>query len=156
MTIRVVLDTNVVLSALVFRSGRLAWLREAWPAERVTPVVCRETTEELLRALAYPKFGLSPEEREQLLADFLPYAEAVVLPNPLPPDLPACRDPDDAVFLALACAVGVDALVTGDSDLLALGGSPGPAVLTPQGFRERVAGGPPTPPPPAQDWCSHE
>jgi putative PIN family toxin of toxin-antitoxin system len=138
MTVRVVLDTNVVLSALVFRSGRLAWLRAAWQSGQVTPVVCRETTEELLRALTYPKFGLSPEEREQLLADLLPYAEAALLPNPLPPGLPVCRDPDDAVFLALACAVGADALVTGDSDLLALVGSPGPAVLTPQRFRERV------------------
>jgi putative PIN family toxin of toxin-antitoxin system len=140
MTVRVVLDTNVVLSALVFRSGRLAWLRAAWQSGRVTPVVCRETTEELLRALTYPKFGLSPEEQEKLLADFLPYAEPVVLPNPLPPDLPACRDQDDAVFLALARAAGVDALVTGDADLLALRGSAGPAVLTPEGFREHVAG----------------
>jgi hypothetical protein len=77
MTVRVVLDTNVVLSALLFPSGRLAWLREAWQVGRVVPVVCRETTAELLSALAYPKFRLSVEEREELLADFLPYVEVV-------------------------------------------------------------------------------
>ncbi len=91
MTVRVVLDTNVVLSALLFPSGRLAWLREAWQVGRVVPVVCRETTAELLSALAYPKFRLSVEEREELLADFLPYVEVVALPNPWPPESPAMR-----------------------------------------------------------------
>jgi hypothetical protein len=56
-TLRAVFDTNVVVSALVF-GGRLRWLRAAWAAQAVTPVVCRETVTELLRVLAYPKFHL--------------------------------------------------------------------------------------------------
>jgi len=138
MTVRVVLDTNVVLSALLFPSGRLAWLREAWQVGRVVPVICRETTAELLSALTYPKFRLSAEEREELLADFLPYAEVVALPNPWPPDIPACRDPDDAIFLALARVAGVAALVTGDEDLLAAAGWSGPQVLKPNELRGRM------------------
>ena len=77
---RAVFDTNVVISALVF-GGRLHWLRHAWAFGIVVPVVCRETTEELLRVLAYPKFQLDRREREALLADFLPFAETAALRN---------------------------------------------------------------------------
>lgn len=40
---RVVLDTNIVLSALVFASGRMAWVRHAWQCGHITPLVCKET-----------------------------------------------------------------------------------------------------------------
>ncbi|MFT4102498.1 MAG: PIN domain-containing protein [Burkholderiaceae bacterium] len=42
---RVVLDTNVVLSALLFTAGRLAWVRHAWQRQQLRPVVCRETVQ---------------------------------------------------------------------------------------------------------------
>lgn len=45
---RVVLDTNIVLSALLFTSGRLAWIRHAWQGRQLQPLVCRETVNELL------------------------------------------------------------------------------------------------------------
>ena len=121
--LRVVFDTNVVVSALVF-GRRLAWLRMFWAQGAVIPVVCRETTAELVRVLAYPKFRLDKTERENLLADYLPYAEATVLPDALPGSrsaLPlACRDRDDAIFVMLAVAAKVDLLVSGDGDLAAL------------------------------------
>jgi predicted nucleic acid-binding protein len=56
--LRVVLDTDTVLSALLFPEGRLAWLRDAWTCGSVLPVVCIATVRELIRALAYPKFEL--------------------------------------------------------------------------------------------------
>ena len=74
-SLRVVLDTNVLVSALLFSTGRLAWLREAWQQGAVVPLLGRETAEELLRVLRYPKFRLSRQEREELLADLLPYCE---------------------------------------------------------------------------------
>lgn len=114
---RVVLDTNVLLSALLFRSGRLAWLRHAWQARALDPLVCKETVRELLRVLAYPKFQLSRAEQQELLADFLPYAQTVELPTPWPA-LPVCRDEKDQVFLVLAHVGNADALITGDADLL--------------------------------------
>lgn len=118
---RLVLDTNTVLSALLFTQGRLAWLRLAWQGHRLIPLVSRETTEELMRVLTYPKFKLTPTEREELLGDYLPYCEAVILPQTLP-DLPDCRDPADKPFLYLALAAKADALVSGDADLLVLAG----------------------------------
>lgn len=119
MTRRVVLDTNVVLSALLFTAGRLAWIRHAWQRQQFQPLVCKETVGELLRVLAYPKFKLTASEQEELLADFLPYADVVELPAPWPA-LPACRDEKDQVFLVLAHVGEADALVTGDSDILAM------------------------------------
>lgn len=116
---RVVLDTNIVLSALLFTSGRLAWIRHAWQGQQLQPLVCKETVNELLRVLAYSKFKLAADEQKELLADFLPYVDVVKLPKPWP-DLPACRDEKDQVFLVLAQAGHADMLVTGDADLLAM------------------------------------
>ncbi len=116
---RVVLDTNIVLSALLFRAGRLTWIRRAWQHEQLRPLVCQDTVRELVRVLAYPKFKLSAEEQRDLLGDFLPYAEVVTLPAPWP-QLPDCRDEQDKIFLALAYVGDADALVTGDADLLVL------------------------------------
>lgn len=118
---RVVLDTNTVLSALLFVHGRLVPLRTAWQSGTLTPLLCAQTVEELLRVLAYPKFKLDSEEREELLADYLPYGE-VVTPWQSSPAVPKCRDEKDQIFLDLA-AVGVAQwLVTGDQDLLSLSG----------------------------------
>lgn len=119
MSLRVVIDTNFVLSALLFRKGRLSWMRQAWQGETIKPVVCRETAAELMRALAYPKFKLTPEDRDELLADFLPWAEVAKIPDK-PPETPLCRDPKDQIFLVLARIAEADALVTGDNDLLTL------------------------------------
>jgi len=119
MTLRVVLDTNIVLSAILFHSGKLAWVRHAWQRQAIQPLVCRDTIKELLRVLTYPKFQLTVEDQQSLLGDFLPYTEVVTLPEKWP-DLPACRDERDQVFLVLAHAGYSDALVTGDADLLAM------------------------------------
>lgn len=138
MTHRVVLDTNIVVSALLFNAGRLAWVRHAWQQQRVQPLVCRATVEELMRVLAYPKFELTKADQEVLLADFLPHSDAVDLPDPWP-DLPVCRDEHDQVFLVLAHAGEADSLVTGDADILAMRKSFPTLIVTADEFRERLA-----------------
>lgn len=118
---RVVLDTNTVLSALLFANGRVVPLRTAWQSGELTPLLCAQTVEELLRVLAYPKFRLTPEERDELLADYLPYGE-VVAPWQTKPAVPECRDECDQIFLDLAAVGAAQWLVTGDQDLLSLNG----------------------------------
>jgi len=117
--LRVVLDTNCLVSALVFRANRLVWLRDFWKSGRITPVLDEYTARELLRVLAYPKFRLTATERDTLMADLLPYVETT-RPAQIFSDLPVIADPDDMKFLALARQAGADALVTGDADLLAV------------------------------------
>ncbi len=136
-TPRLVLDTNVLLSALLFPAGALSWLRNAWQSGKLTPLASRSTTEELLRVLAYPKFRLTGDEREDLLADYLPCCETVVVSESL--DLPACRDLSDRPFLALALAGRADALVTGDNDLLVLAPDFSVQILTAGAAREAFA-----------------
>ncbi len=117
--LRVVLDTHVVLSALVFGGGQAGQLRRAWQAGAFVPLVSAVTVQELVRVLAYPKFALARAEQDELLADFLPYAQTVRIPQP-PPPVPDCRDPLDVPFLQLAVAGQAQRLVSGDNDLLAV------------------------------------
>ena len=117
--VRAVLDTNVVLSALVFRGGEAGQVRQAWQRGRVSPLASKATVQELVRVLAYPKFRLSSAEQDELLADYLPYAETVRIPQP-PPTVPDCRDALYLPFMHLALAGKAQVLVSGDRDLLAL------------------------------------
>ena len=117
--VRVVLDTNVVLSALVFRGGAAGLVRQAWQRGQVLPLASTATVQELVRVLAYPKFRLSKAEQDELLADYLPYAETVRIPQP-PPTVPDCRDALDLPFMHLAVAGKAQVLVSGDRDLLAI------------------------------------
>lgn len=134
---RAVLDTNTLVSALVFRGGRLARLRVGWQAGRFVPVVCRETTAELLRVLAYPKFRLEPAEISALLADLLPWAETFRVRAPNKP-IGGLADAADGVFVHLARQSRSGLLVTGDSHLLDLRGSlPGVEISTPAEFIAR-------------------
>ncbi len=131
---RAVFDTGVVVSALIFSQGRLGWLRQDWREGHAVPLVSQITVEELLRVFAYPKFRLTREARDELLAEYLPYAE-VVPPPKRAPRVPACRDPDDRAFLELAVTGDAEALVTGDDDLLALAREFAIPILRPEAWR---------------------
>jgi putative PIN family toxin of toxin-antitoxin system len=113
---RVVFDTNTVVSALLFRRGRLHWLRAHWHSGAVIALVSADTAGELIRVLAYPKFRLEAAEINALLADYLPYTEVVAVSSR--GKSPRCRDPDDQMFVDLALQGRADVLVSGDRALL--------------------------------------
>lgn len=137
--VRPVLDTNVLVSSLLFHTGQVSWLRGAWRQGRIRPLASRETTAELIRVLAYPKFALSADDQRELLDDYLPYCESVdVSGNEAA--IPQCRDPFDRAFLNLAVAGQAHALVTGDADILALSGAFTVPILSPGSFRSRLSG----------------
>jgi putative PIN family toxin of toxin-antitoxin system len=115
----VVLDTNVVLSALLFTGGSLVAVRQAWHSGRCRPLASKPTISELVRALAYPKFKLTSQDQQELLADYLPCCTTLRMPKKAP-KVPVCRDPLDGPFLELAMVGKADYLVTGDKDLLSL------------------------------------
>ena len=133
---KVVLDTNTVVSAVLFPRGRLAWIRESWATGRFRPLVSKATTQELIQVLAYPKFGLDEEEIEVILAAYLPYV-SVVSGGARVAGLPTCADPDDQKFLTLAAQGGADVLVTGDRALAALQGQTEFDIELPAQFRRR-------------------
>ncbi len=138
--VRAVLDTNVLLSSLLFPSGAVSWMRGAWRQGSICPLVSRETAAELIRVLAYPKFALNSDDQRDLLDDYLPYCESIEVPV-APPAIPDCRDPFDRPFLHVALVGRANALVSGDADILALADAFAVPILSPTAFRRRLSGG---------------
>ena len=134
---RLVLDTNVLVSTLIFSAGSVSWLRDAWQSKVVHPLVSRETTAELIRTLCYPKFQLTDNMRQSLLGDYLPWCEVIVIKDC--PPVPVCRDPDDQQFLELAILGNADVLVTGDGDLLELASEFSIPILPPSSIEKIVS-----------------
>jgi uncharacterized protein len=135
MSQRVVFDTTTVVSALLFANGRLAWLRQHWRESGCVPLISRVTAAELTRVLRYPKFGLSPNDARELLAEYLPHCEVIELAERC---AVVCRDANDQFFLDLAQGGRADLLVTGDQDLLALARQTTFLIETPEAYRRRV------------------
>jgi len=119
MPVRVVLDTNCLVSALIFSHGKAGQLRTAWQRGDIIPLVCRETVTELLRVLGYPKFNLEREDIESLLADVLPWTETVEA-DFSHDDIASLRDRDDTIFIRMAQTADAAFLVSGDRHLLEL------------------------------------
>ncbi len=113
---RLVLDTDVLLSALLVHSDA-APLYEAWRKHRYLLAVTSPILEEYARALRYPRLRLAEPEAQALMEQLvLPYCqrfEAVVGPR-------YCLDPDGDKFINCALLARADALVSGDRALLAL------------------------------------
>jgi uncharacterized protein len=131
------LDTNIVVSALLFGQGRLAPIRLAWQHRIFTPLISTETAEELVRVLNYPKFKLSGPERNELLSDYLPNCAVVTIP-PKRLKVPHCRDPADLPFLQLATYGKAGYLVSGNHDLLELRDATPYAIVTPEAFMAKL------------------
>lgn len=132
--LRIVLDTNVVLSVLLF-GGRLEFIRKAWKDGKLKPLFSEDTLEELVRVLHYPKFGLEDEEIDFLIyMEVLPYAEVVEGTARINREM--CKDRDDVKFLECAVAGKADYIVSGDDDLVSLKEVESIKIITPAKLRE--------------------
>lgn len=125
-TLRVVLDTNVLLSGIAYPASIPGKIIAAWRYGSVDVVLSGFILDELRRVL--PRLAnrhlLSAVETEDLV-DILSIQAEIV--DPLPNQTPDLRDPNDlpvlGTLLAAQRAGGADYLVTGDKDLLAMSGS---------------------------------
>jgi len=123
--IRVVLDTNIVVSALLF-GGQLERLIELWKEGKILPLCSKEIIDEYLKVLSYPKFQLTEEEISYLLTqEILPWFEVVEVLNGKPY---VETDPEDDKFIWCAIEGKADFIVSGDKHLLELANSPVPIV----------------------------
>lgn len=128
---RIVLDTNVLVSALLFK-GCLAGFVDLWREGEIVPIISRETFTELQDVLHYPKFALAEDEIQAIVEDeILPFFEVVDVKEVVTGD---CRDPYDDQFLSVAVNSGAACIVTGEKDLLDLGKYRGIRIVTPQEF----------------------
>jgi putative PIN family toxin of toxin-antitoxin system len=111
---RVVLDTNVLISALLFK-GELSRVVGLWQKGKIIPIISKKTFDELRTVLEYPKFSLSRAEIKSLIEhEILPFFEVVNVSKHIKG---ACRDPGDDKFISCAISANVDCIVTGDKDL---------------------------------------
>jgi putative PIN family toxin of toxin-antitoxin system len=118
--VRVVFDTNVLLSLFVFADSRFAPLRGEVASGRWRALTSAPCLAEYRRVLGYPLFNLTPARQETAYADYLDLAHLVdATPQDAVP-LPKCQDRDDQKFLELARDGVADWLVTSDKMLLKL------------------------------------
>ncbi|MGL4232208.1 MAG: putative toxin-antitoxin system toxin component, PIN family [Casimicrobium sp.] len=117
---RLVIDTNVLISALVFKDTRHLALREAWEAKRVTPLLSIATYRELKRVLCYRMFALDDDQIQAAIERIGPFVEWVAIDVEQAATLPKCSDRDDQKFLDVALCGRADALITYDKALLKL------------------------------------
>lgn len=112
----VILDTNIIVSTLLFR-GQAAPLYRAIREGRIRPLHSPSIREEYERVLHYPKFGLSPEEIDYLIhGEIDDWAIACQEPDHITNWIP--EDPDDNRFIDLALSIPEALLVSGDRHLL--------------------------------------
>lgn len=136
---RVVLDTNILVSALIAPAGYPAAIYNAWEYDRFTLLTCAEHLAELRATLQKPRIAelIAPYEAGRLINQIKKLAANIV-------NLPHVRrsaDPDDNFLLALAEVGDADYLVTGDkSGLLTLKKHKRTQIVTARQFTERIAG----------------
>lgn len=132
---RVVLDTNVLVSG-VFFGGVPRDLLEAWGRGAFDLVASPRIVDEYLRILERLSDSRPGLEYEDVLARIV--GHTTLLPDPDVTE-PITSDPDDDVFMALA-RVANAVVVSGDSDLLAATGWAGVQVLKPRDLLDRLEG----------------
>jgi putative PIN family toxin of toxin-antitoxin system len=130
--VRIVLDTNVVLSALLWRGTPYRLFETIRRNEHTqlfsSGVLLEELGEVLTRPATAKRLALLGRTAHDILAD---YIEAVELVRP-PPNPPAVvADPDDDHVIAAAVAADADFLVTGDHQLLVIGSHSNIRIVTP-------------------------
>ena len=120
---RVVIDTNVLVSALLF-GGDPSELITLWKERRIQPLGSKEIMEEYIRVLAYPKFHLTEEEIEYLFSqEVLPWFEVITVQSGRPFVI---DDPSDDKFIWCALEGQAEAIISSDQHLLRLSSCPVP------------------------------
>lgn len=134
--IRVVLDTNVLVSGLAYPASVPGHIVSSWRQGGLDVVLSRYILDEMVRVLPrLPRIALSPAEIRDLADSFLFLADIV---EPDPAQNAILRDQADQPVLGTLRASGADYLITGDKDLLAL--KDRYPIVTPAEFWERHGG----------------
>jgi len=113
---RVVLDTNILVSALISAAGHPAAIIDAWLDGKFTLLTCADHLDELRATLQKPRVAelVKPHKAGRLVNQIKRFAEDV---GSLPP-VKQSLDPNDDFLLAMSEAGHADYLVTGDKSVL--------------------------------------
>ncbi len=129
--VKVVVDTNVVISALLF-GGTPGKLIALWQSGAIKSVASKEIVDEYLRVLTYPKFQLYEEEINYLLyQEILPFFDIIDVQQG--PQILE-KDPQDDKFIRCALAANAINIISGDQHLLTLKSYQKIKILSPADF----------------------
>lgn len=132
---KVVLDTNTLISALLFRGG-LSVIVDLWKNGTIKPVFSSETFTEFKSVLSYPKFSLTRHEIKVIIEqEVLPYFDVVEIDDEI---TDVCRDPDDDKFISCAVSAAAGYIVSGDKDLLEIGTYSGVRIISGATFIKKI------------------
>jgi putative PIN family toxin of toxin-antitoxin system len=115
--VRVVIDTNVIVSALLF-GGTPGELISLWKNNLIRPLVSKKIIGEYIKVLSYPKFKLTENEIHYLIySEILPFFDVIPSGSKerIVPD-----DPTDDKFIECAVSGKADYVISGDRHLLSL------------------------------------
>ena len=130
---KVVLDTNVVVSGIFF-SGPPREILHSWSRGKIQLLITPEIFEEYQRIAVELSRKYPSIEIKRILELILVGSELVVA-APLP--RPICNDPHDDKFFDCAAARRASIIVSGDKHLLRASGSHGITVITPRYFKDK-------------------
>lgn len=131
---RVVLDTNVIISATLIRGGNEDRIMRLWRQGAFELVLSPPILEEMARVLSYERRRRLRWMMEEEVTTFLQalVGESVLVPGKV--SVKVSRDPEDDKFLAAALEGQADYVVTGDKDLLDLRAHENVRILAPARF----------------------
>jgi len=134
MTVRVVIDTNVLISYSLTPNG-IAGKVSDYFIEHGLLLFSTETFAELEIRLWWPKFDtyITLEQRKRILHDI----DMIALWNEIAGKTSYSRDPDDDKFIETAIEGQADFLISGDSDLLELGAVENTPILSPRQYWDK-------------------
>lgn len=133
---RVVIDTNVLVSRLIFRKSIAAQaVRQAMAASQL--ILSSETFLELEEVLFRPKFNNYVPLQDRLQFLYRLQGTAVLIEEVTA--VSACRDPKDDKFLALALMGHANLILSGDQDLLSLHPFRGISILSPRQYLDQYS-----------------
>jgi putative PIN family toxin of toxin-antitoxin system len=135
---RAVIDTNILIRALLKPSGSVAPVLGNLRHGAFTALYSSELLREVVEVLGRPRFrtkyGIQSQDVETLIALLVLRGEEVIPRR----KIEVCRDPKDDKLLEVAVEGGADAIVTGDDDLLVLHPFEGIPILPPKAFLAKL------------------
>jgi putative PIN family toxin of toxin-antitoxin system len=126
-----VLDTNVLVSGVLFEGGNEAKILQLAATGDIEVFISPDILAEFLEVLSRPKFRLAEGEVSTVFSFLLAVTKLTI---PLRGVRTQLRDPDDLKLLACAVEAKATHVVTGDKDLLTIRKSNRATILTPSKF----------------------
>ena len=140
--IQIVLDTNVIISAIVNPDGSPGKILEQVFDQEVSLCLSPPMIDEIRRVLRYPKIvnslkqkGRTVELEEEKIDKIVEIARVTTGQVTIKP---TATDPDDDMFLECAIEANADYIISGDDHLKDLGNFQGVPILTPRDFLDML------------------